>query len=196
MPVLQDHRPCKTGIPYIHVHQSPATNSAALALFTLVNVAIILIGILSGCVVIFGFITTQQISKWTPLFLIATMATTVTGFLFPFNVFTPAIDVGILSMAILILAILALYKFRLAGSWPAVYVGSVVVALYFNVFVLVVQSFLKNPTLHALAPQGSEPPFAIAQGVVLLLFVVGVSIGATFSSPSFRVLVRVFAAYC
>jgi hypothetical protein len=121
----------------------------------------------------FGFITTQQISKWTPLFLVTTTATTVTGFLFPFNGFTPAIGVGILSMAILILAILALYKFRLAGSWRSVYVASAVVALYFNVFVLVVQSFLKNPTLHALAPQGSEPPFAIAQGIVLLLFVVG-----------------------
>jgi hypothetical protein len=144
-----------------------------LALFTLIHVAISLIGILSGCTVVLGFITAQHISKWTTLFLTTTAATTVTGFLFPFNGFTPAIGVGIFSIAILTLAILALYKFRLAGSWRSVYVVSTVVALYCNVFVLVVQSFLKNPALHALAPQGSEPPFAIAQGIVLLLFAVG-----------------------
>jgi hypothetical protein len=146
---------------------------SGLAFFTLVHVVISLIGIFSGCTVVLGFITAQQVSKWTTLFLTTTLATTVTGFLFPFNGFTPAIGVGILSMAILVLAILALYKFRLAGPWRSVYVVSAVVALYFNVFVLLVQSFLKIPLLHALAPQGSEPPFAIAQGIVLLLFVVG-----------------------
>jgi len=146
---------------------------SGLALFTLVHVAISLIGIVLGCIVVLGFISAQQVSKWTTLFLTTTLATTVTGFLFPFNGFTPAIGVGILSMAILILALVALYKFRLAGSWRSVYVVSAVVALYFNVFVLVVQSFLKIPLLHKLAPQGSEPPFAIAQGIVLLVFVVG-----------------------
>jgi hypothetical protein len=101
-------------------------------------------------------------SKWTTLFLITTLATTVTGFLFPFNGFTPAIAAGILSLAILVLAIVALYKFRLSGSWRLAYVISAVLALYFNVFVLVVQSFLKISPPHALASQGSEPPFAIA----------------------------------
>jgi hypothetical protein len=46
-----------------------------------------------------------------------------------------------------------------------------VVALDFNCFVLVVQSFEKVPALKALAPTQAEPPFAIAQLLVLALFV-------------------------
>jgi hypothetical protein len=97
--------------------------------------------------------------------------TSVTGFFFPFKGITPAIILGILSLVVLAAAIAARYAFHLAGSSRWIYVVGSVVALYFNVFVLVVQAFLKIPALHALAPKGSEPPFAIAQGIVLVFFI-------------------------
>ena len=140
--------------------------------FTLVHVVLSLIGILSGLVVLYGLLTTNRMNGWTMLFLVTTVATSVTGFGFPFHGVTPAIIVGILSLIVLLAAIVARYAFHLAGSWRWIYVVGSVVALYFNVFVLVVQAFLKMPALHALVPKGSEPPFAIAQGIVLLLFIV------------------------
>jgi hypothetical protein len=139
--------------------------------FTLVHVALSLIGILSGLIVLCGLFTSNRMNGWTLLFLVTTVATSATGFGFPFHGFTPAIGVGILSLIVLTLAIAARYVFQLAGSWRWIYVIGSVVALYFNVFVLVVQAFLKIPALHALAPKGSEPPFAIAQGIVLVLFI-------------------------
>ena len=99
--------------------------------------------------------------------------TSVTGFGFPFHGVTPAIIVGVLSLIVLALAIAARYTFHLAGAWRWIFVVCAVVALYFNCFVLVVQSFLHIPALHVLAPHGSEPPFAIVQGIVLLLFLWG-----------------------
>jgi hypothetical protein len=140
--------------------------------FTIVHVVLSLIGILSGLVVLYGLFTANRMNGWTMLFLITTVATSVTGFGFPFQGVTPAIILGILSLIVLLAAIVARYVFHLAGSWRWIYVVGSVVALYFNVFVLVVQAFLKIPALHALAPKGSEPPFAIAQGIVLLLFIV------------------------
>ena len=139
--------------------------------FTLVHVALSLIGILSGLIVLCGLFTSNRMNGWTLLFLVATVATSATGFGFPFHGFTPAIGVGILSLIVLTLAIAARYAFHLAGAWRGIYVLGSVVALYFNVFVLVAQAFLKVPALHALAPKGSEPPFAIAQGIVLVLFI-------------------------
>jgi len=141
-------------------------------IFTLVHVALSLIGILSGLIVLCGLFASNRMNGWTLLFLVTTVATSATGFGFPFHGFTPAIGVGILSLIVLTLAIAARYVFQLAGSWRWIYVIGSVVALYFNVFVLVVQAFLKIPALHALAPRGSEPPFAIAQGIVLVLFIV------------------------
>jgi len=96
----------------------------------------------------------------------------VTGFGFPFDHLLPSHKVGILSLLILTIAILARYGLRLAGAWRGVYVVSATVALYFNVFVAVVQAFLKVPALKALAPHQTEPPFAVAQGAVLIAFVV------------------------
>ncbi|MGC3980359.1 MAG: hypothetical protein QM808_03780 [Steroidobacteraceae bacterium] len=139
--------------------------------FTLIHVLISLIGIASGLVVLQGLCTSKRMDGWTLLFLSTTVATSITGFMFPFNGLTPALGVGALSMIILAAAILARYRFKLVGSWRWIYVVSAVIALYFNSFVLVVQSFLKIPALHALAPQGNEPPFAIAQGILLILFV-------------------------
>lgn len=140
--------------------------------FTLFHVALSLIGIVAGLVVLRGLIKNSPLNGWTLVFLITTAATTVTGFLFPFRGFTPAIGTGIVSTLALAATIPARYTFRLAGSWRWIYVVGAVFSLYLNCFVLVVQAFLKVPALRALAPQGNEPPFAIAQGIVLVLFVI------------------------
>lgn len=140
--------------------------------FTLFHTALSLIAILTGLVVLRGLIRNEALNSWTLWFLVTTVATTLTGFLFPFRGFTPAIGTGIVSTVVLAATIPARYAFHLAGAWRRIYVIGAVISLYLNCFVLVVQSFLKVPALHALAPQGTEPPFAIAQGVVLLLAVV------------------------
>jgi uncharacterized protein YggT (Ycf19 family) len=142
-----------------------------LAAFTLFHVILSLVGIVSGLVVLGGLFGSRRMDGWTALFLTTTIATSVTGFLFPFRGFTPAIGTGIISMVVLAVACYARYGRHLAGAWRPVYVATAVLALYLNVFVLVVQAFLKIPALKALAPQQNEPPFAVAQGIVLLLFV-------------------------
>ena len=143
-----------------------------LELFTAFHVLISLIGIVSGFVAVFGMVRSKPIDWWTDLFLITTVATSVTGFLFPFRGFTPAIATGILSMIVLALAIVALRVKHLNGPWRRTYVITAVVAQYFNFFVLIVQLFRRVPVLKALAPTESEPPFAIAQLVALLAFLV------------------------
>ena len=143
-----------------------------LKLFTQFHVLISLLGIVAGFIVVFGMLTGDSVDGWTAFFLAMTIATSVTGFMFPFQKLLPSHIVGILSLAVLAVTMLALYTYRLRGIWRAVYVVGAVISLYLNVFVLVVQSFLKVPALHQLAPQGNEPPFAIAQGIVLLLFIV------------------------
>ena len=144
----------------------------SLATFTLVHVILSLIGIFTGLVVLIGMLNSNRLSGLTAVFLATTLLTSATGFLFPFDKVLPSHIVGIISLVVLALAILALYVFRLAGSWRWIYVGSAVLSLYLNVFVAVVQAFLKVPFLNELAPTQKEPPFAIAQGVVLLAFVV------------------------
>lgn len=139
--------------------------------FTLVHVLISLIGILSGFVVVFGLLAAKRLDGWTAVFLVTTVATSVTGFLFPFHHFMPSHVVGIISLIVLAVAILARYTFHLAGAWRRIYVISAAIALYLNVFVLVVQSFQKVPALRAMAPTQSEPPFLVAQIVVLVLLV-------------------------
>jgi hypothetical protein len=139
--------------------------------FTFVHVVISLVGIFSGLIVVFGMLRSERLDRMTALFLTTTVATSVTGFMFPYHGFTPGIGVGIISVVVLAVAIVARYGRHLAGGWRSTYVISAVIALYFNVFVLVVQLFEKVPALHAMAPKGSEPPFAIAQGIVLVVFI-------------------------
>jgi hypothetical protein len=139
---------------------------------TVIHVAISLIGIVTGLVVMFGLITSERMDGWTLVFLVTTVATSVTGFFFPFHGFTPAIGVGIISLVVLAVAIFARYVRHLRGAWRWLYVIGSVVALYFNVFVLIVQAYQKVPALTALAPTQSEPPFVVTQLVVLALFVV------------------------
>ncbi len=140
--------------------------------FTLIHAALSLIGIAAGLVVLFGLLRNNPLNSWTLWFLVTTVATTLTGFLFPFRGFTPAIGTGIVSSLALAATLPARYTFQLAGSWRWIYVVGAVVSLYLNCFVLVVQAFLKVPALHALAPQGTEPPFVLTQGLVLVLFVI------------------------
>jgi len=140
--------------------------------YTIVHVVISVIGISTGWVVLFGLLAAKRLDGWTALFLASTVATSVTGFGFPFEHLLPSHVVGVISLVVLAAAVFARYARHLAGSWRRIYVIGAVASLYLNVFVLIVQSFQKIPVLKALAPTQSEPPFAIAQGVVLVLFVV------------------------
>ena len=151
----------------------------SLSTFTLVHVIISLIGIVSGFIVLFGLFGSHRLPGMTALFLITTILTSVTGFLFPFDKLLPSHMVGIVSLIVLAIACFALYVMKLSGPWRWIYTLTAMIALYLNVFVLVIQSFLKIGPLHALAPSvpPSEPPFAVAQGVVLVFFVIAI-IGA------------------
>jgi hypothetical protein len=139
--------------------------------FTFLHVLITLVGIVSGLIVLFGMLGNHRMNGMTATFLLFTVATSVTGFLFPIRGLTPALILGMMSIVVLAVAILARYAFAMHGSWRWIYVITIVIAQYFNSFVLVVQSFNKIQPLHTLAPNGSEPPFAIAQGIVLLFYV-------------------------
>ena len=143
----------------------------SLATYTLLHVVISLVGIGSGLVVMFGLLTGKRMDWWTGLFLITAALTSITGFGFPFDHLPPSHILGILSLMALALAIPARYMFHLNGAWRGVYVIGSALALYFNVFVLVVQGFEKVPALNALAPTQKEPPFMAAQLIVLLIFI-------------------------
>jgi hypothetical protein len=170
----------------------------SVAAFTQTHVIISLIAIISGIIVAISMLNGRLMPGMTTLFLIATVATSVTGFMFPTPVdaprvigsLDPAKIIGVISLISLTLAILALYSYKLAGAWRGVYVISSIIALYFNCFVLVVQSFQKIALFHALAPTQKEPPFAVAQAILLILFV-GLGIAAF---RKFRPLSRVPAA--
>ena len=152
--------------------------------FTFVHVLISLVGIVSGFVVLFGLLGSKRLEGWTGLFLVTTVATSVTGFGFPIDTILPSHIVGIISLVVLAVAIIARYAFRLAGLWRSIYVIGAGIALYLNVFVLIVQLFRKVPALEALAPTQSEPPFALTQGAVLVVFVVAVIAAAIRFRPT------------
>jgi hypothetical protein len=139
--------------------------------FTLIHTVLSIIGIAAGFVAVAGYLRGELRSGSTAVFLGATIATCITGFLFPFDTFLPSHWVGVICSVALAVAVYALYARHLTGAWRITYVISAIFALYLNVFVLVVQAFRKVPFLHALAPTESELPFAAAQGVVFLLFV-------------------------
>jgi hypothetical protein len=143
-----------------------------LKIYTLIHVIISLVGIFSGFVVLFGLLAGKRLDSWTTLFLTTTVATSVTGFFFPVHKFLPSHAVGILSLVVLAVAIYARHTRRLAGVWGRVFVITALVALYLNVFVGIVQAFLKIPALKAMAPTQTEPPFKLTQLVVLTLFAV------------------------
>jgi hypothetical protein len=140
--------------------------------FTFVHVLISLAGIISGFVVIDGFLKAKRLDGWNAFFLITTIATSVTGFFFPRNGITPGQIVGAISLVLLVIAVLARYPLRFSGAGRWLYILTALVAQYFNFAVLIIQSFQKVGTLKELAPTQSEPPFLIAQGIALVLFVV------------------------
>jgi len=141
------------------------------ATYTLIHVLISLIAIGSGLIVIFGLLAGKELNRWTALFLITTGLTSLTGFGFPFEHLLPSHILGTMSLITLALAIPARYVFHLTGNWRATYVITSAIALYFNFFVLVVKAFQKVPALKAVAPTQKEPPFLVAQIVVLLFFI-------------------------
>ena len=148
----------------------------SLATFVNVHVVISLIAIVAGLIVMFGMLGSHRKPGLTAIFLLLTILTSATGFLIPPLVsdkLLPSHIIGALSLVLLAIACLALYAMKLRGAWRWIYVLTAMLSLYFNVFVLVIQSFLKVPFLHALAPSvpPSEPPFAVVQGLVLLFFV-------------------------
>jgi hypothetical protein len=146
----------------------------SLSAFTTLHVVISLIAIVSGIIVMFGLLGSSRMPGLTAIFLLLTILTSATGFLFPFEKLLPSHMVGILSLVLLAIACLALYVMKLSGPWRWIYVLTALASLYFNVFVLVIQSFLKVPALTALAPGNppSGPVFAVVQGIVLVFFAV------------------------
>jgi hypothetical protein len=143
-----------------------------MTIFTFVHVFLSLVGIFAGLIVMIGLLTSKQLPGWTALFIWTTLATSVTGFMFPFHKVLPSHAVGILSLLVLTIAIYALYGKHLAGAWRKAYAVNAMLALYLNVFVLIAQLFAKVPVLKALAPTQTEAPFKEAQLAVLILFVV------------------------
>ena len=151
----------------------------SLSTFTMVHVVISLIAIVLGIIVMFGLLGSNRMPGLTAIFLLFTILTSATGFLFPFEKLLPSHMIGILSLVLLAIACIALYGMKLSGSWRWIYVVTAMISLYLNIFVLIIQGFLKMPALHALAPGNPPggPIFAVAQGVVLVFFVIA-TIGA------------------
>jgi hypothetical protein len=145
---------------------------AGMSSLTFVHVLLSLIGIFSGVIVLFGMLAAQRMNGLTSLFIVTTVLTSVTGFFFPITKVTPGIILGVLSLIALAIAIYARYSAKMAGGWCSGYVITAMVALYFNVFVLIAQAFMKVPALHAMAPTGSEPPFLIVQVICMVIFIV------------------------
>jgi hypothetical protein len=154
--------------------------------YTFVHVLLSLVGIGSGLVVMYGLLSGKRLNGWTALFLASTAATSVTGFGFPFDDLLPSHKVGMVSLVVLGIAIIARYALHLAGAWRWIYVISSAVALYLNVFVGVVQAFLKVPALNSIAPNQTEPPFLLTQLVVVTAFaVVAIVAAARFRNEPF-----------
>jgi hypothetical protein len=147
------------------------TLGLSLENFTLLHVIISLIGIVSGLIVLGGMFGSHRLPGWTAIFLLTTVLTSVTGFMFPGTTLTPARIFGIISLCVLVPALIARYAFGMRGLWRWIYVGGAVIALYLNVFVLVAQSFAKIPVLKPLAPTQSEPPFLASELFVLVIFI-------------------------
>jgi hypothetical protein len=148
------------------------TLGLSLEAFTRLHVALSLVGIVSGLIVLFGLIARRRLAGWTALFLVTTILTSVTGFGFPFDHLLPSHKIGIVSLVVLAITVVARYALGMVGAWRVIYVIGAALALYLNGFVGVVQAFLKIPALTRLAPNQTEAPFVIAQLAVLALVIV------------------------
>ena len=148
------------------------------AIYTIIHVIISLIGIGTGFIVLYGLLNGKLLSPWNFVFLVTTILTSLTGFGFPNSAITPGIVLGLLSIIVLAIAVVALCTFNLNGPWRRTYAITAMIALYFNCFVLIAQSFEHVPALHALAPTATEAPFKIAQLLLLVLFAVFITAAA------------------
>ena len=158
---------------------------SGLAAFTLFHTALSLLQLVSGIVVVIALIGARSSGPWLWVYLVSAITTSVTGFGFPVDKFLPSHAFGIISLVLLLLVILARCTFHLAGAWRWIYVVGLVITVYLDAFVAVVQAFLKIPALHALAPTGSEAPFAIAQGALLVIFIgLGIAAARNFRQPA------------
>ena len=152
-------------------NHSKDTMLVDLPTFTLIHVVLSVLGIIAGLVVAGGLMAGARMDGWTAFFLLTTIATSVTGFLFPFTAILPSHITGAISLVVLAVCLAARYGKQMEGGWRTVYALTAVTALYFNVFVLIVQLFVKTPALAQLAPTQTESPFAATQALVLALFV-------------------------
>lgn len=143
----------------------------SLANFTILHTVISLIAIATGLVVLYGWLQGRAGAGLTAAFLVTTVLTSVTGFMFPFNGLLPSHITGIISLVVLAPALYALYGRHANGGWRRVYLITATIALYLNCFLLVVQIFQNIPFVRPLAPTQSEPPFLVAQIAVLIVFV-------------------------
>ncbi len=156
-----------------------------MSFLTMVHVALSLIGIATGFLVIFQMIGGKPLGGLNAVFLVTTILTSVTGFLFPITKVTPGLVIGTISLVVLAIALFALYSRKLAGGWRTVYVVTAVMAQFFNVLVLIVQSFMKIGVLHAMAPTGEEAIVKIVQVCALVLCIVlGVVAGKNFKTAA------------
>jgi hypothetical protein len=158
------------GMDATTIHRFATTKAGEPAMLQF-HVAISLVGIISGLVMLYGFLLGRNFTTAIAVFLITTILTSLSGFPLPPFGFDPPRAVGVLSLILLVGAVAAYYGFHCAGVWRWIFVACAVAALYLNVFVLIAQGFMKVPALHELAPTQSEPPFAIVQGIALLIFI-------------------------
>src|SRR5204862_6860171 len=143
----------------------------SITTYTLLHTVLSLVGIVAGLVTTGALATGTRLDRWAAVFMVTTVLTRVTGFGFPFDKVLPSHVVGVVSLVVLLAAIVADYVKHRAGAWRTTYAVGVVLATYLNVFVLVAQLFKRIPVLFLLAPTQSEPPFALTQGLAVLLFV-------------------------
>jgi hypothetical protein len=139
--------------------------------FTFVHVMLSVAGIVAGLYVVGGLSSGKRLDGWIGTFLVTTLLTNITGFLFPFRVLMPSHILGGLSLLFIPVAMFAIYGKHLEGSWKKIFVISSVTALYFNVFVLIAQLFAKMPGLLVISPTQQTPIFGATQLGLLILFV-------------------------
>jgi hypothetical protein len=148
-----------------------------LTIFAWVHTILSLVALVAGIVVVKELLSSSVSRGWTALFVVTAFSTSATGFVFPFERFIDSHWTGLAALVVLALIILAHYVFRLTGFWRWIYSLGMVLSLYFLALVAIAQAFKKVPVLTAMAPTQSEPPFLVAQLVVLAIFGV-VSISA------------------
>lgn len=141
-----------------------------IATLIFIHVAASVIAALAGVVTVADMLRARDPGGWATLFIATALFTSLSGFVFPITQPTPAQAVGIAALLTLALVLLARYRYRLAGRWRAVYASGLVVSLYWLAFVFIAEAFLRVPRIGAYAPTLTEPPFAVAQAIALVLF--------------------------